>query len=98
MKMRYPRVRSVDDRLEACIDLRGRLAVEQLGHRVLGFYGPTDSGSIMRILVYLGEHKGTAHRPGRSRSSLGEGLREHRQDTDLSEPPPEFELHQRVSW
>jgi len=63
--------------------------------RIIAFV--TDSGSITRILAYLGEPTMAPYIAPAARGPPWEKDCEPRQGTDLSEPPPEFEFDQRVS-
>jgi hypothetical protein len=61
----------------------------------------TDSGSITRILAYLGEPTRAPHIAPAARGLPREedfDTREGTEGTDLSEPLPEFECDQRSSW
>jgi hypothetical protein len=56
--------------------------------RIIAFV--TDSGSITRILAYLGEHTKAPHIAPAARGPPWEKDFEPRQGTDLSGPPPAF--------
>jgi hypothetical protein len=60
----------------------------------------TDSGSITRILAYLGEPTKAPHiAPAARGPPWEEDFDTHEGDTfALSEPLPEYEFDQRVSW